>query len=96
MANYFETDYYKNNNYDSKEKYRLINIFVFSVALIIYLYFFKGNYETVKNLNCCDSPTKVKFNQLNFLASVFIVIAGVILLYIAIFDTELETEIAFN
>lgn len=96
VANYFETDYYKNNNDRSKDKYRIINIFIFSVAFIIYLYFFKGNYETVKNLNCCDSPSKIKFNQLNLLASVFILTAGAILLYIAIFDTELETEIAFN
>lgn len=96
VANKFEKDYYLNGNDDSKEKYRIINIFIFSVALLVYLYFFKGNYDIVKELNCCDSREKVHFNNLNFVASTLIVIAGIILLYIAIFDENLDTEIAFN
>lgn len=96
LANYFETNYYKTGNQDAKEKYRILNIFVFSVALLVYLYFFKGNHEKVNNLKCSDSKEKVLFNELNYLASILIVIAGAILLYIAVFDKNLETEIAFN
>ena len=96
LANAFEIDYYKTNDQESKEKYRLLNIFVFSVALLIYWYFFKGNYNNIKNLNCTDSKSKIHFNELNFLASILIVIAGSILLYIAIFDKNLETEISFS
>lgn len=96
LANFYEKKYYKNNDIDAKEKYRLLNIFVFSVALVIYLYFFKGNYNKVKNLSCFDSKEKIKFNELNLLAATLIVIAGVILLYIAIYDKNLETEISFN
>lgn len=96
LANSFEKKYYTTGSSDAKEKYRLLNIFVFSVALIVYLYFFKGNYDIVKNLNCFDSKEKRKFNELNFIASTLIVIAGAILLYIAIFDENLDTEIAFN
>ena len=96
LANLYEKKYYKNNDIDAKEKYRLLNIFVFSVALVIYLYFFKGNYNKVKNLSCFDSKEKIKFNELNLLAATLIVIAGVILLYIAIYDKNLETEISFN
>lgn len=96
VANAFEKDYYMNNNLDSKNKYRTINIFIFSVALLIYLYFFKGNYKVVNELNGCDSYDKRKFNELNLVASVLIVVAGAILLYIAIFDKNLDTEIAFN
>ena len=36
------------------------------------------------------------FNELNYIASALIVIAGVIFLYIAIYDKNLDTEIAFN
>ena len=79
LANFYEKKYYKNNDIDAKEKYRLLNIFVFSVALVIYLYFFKGNYNKVKNLSCFDSKEKIKFNELNLLAATLIVIAGVIL-----------------
>lgn len=96
LANYYEANYYKTANIDSKDKYRILNIFVFSVALIIYLYFFKSNHDKVRNLNCFDSKEKIIFNELNYLASILIVIAGIILLYIAIFDKNLETEISFN
>lgn len=96
IANKFEKDYYLNNNIESKEKYRVINIFVFSVALLIYFYFFKDNYNSLKELNTFDSKEKIKFNTLNFIASLFIVLAGIILLYIAIYDENLDTEIAFN
>lgn len=96
LANSFEIDYYKTGDKNSKEKYRLLNIFVFSVALIIYFYFFKGNYKNVQTLNCHDSKSKILFNELNYMASILIVIAGAILLYIAIFDKDLETEISFS
>ena len=96
IANAFEKDYYINNNLESKNKYRTINIFIFSIALLIYLYFFRGNYKIVSELNEYDSYDKRKFNELNLVASFLIVIAGIILLYIAIFDKNLDTEIAFN
>lgn len=96
IANYYEATYYKNGSEISKDKYRILNIFIFSVAFIIYLYFFKGNYDVLKKLNCYDSNSKILFNELNFIASILILTAGAILLYIAIFDKDLETEIAFN
>lgn len=96
VANHFENNYYKTGNKSSKEKYRLLNIFVFSVALLVYIYFFRENYEKIQKHSCYDSKSKIHFNNLNFIASVLIVIAGAILLYIAIFDKELETEISFN
>ena len=96
LANKFEKDYYINGNIDDKEKYRIINIFIFSVVLVIYIYFFKENIKSVNKLNCNDSYEKIMFNKLNFLATSFIVIAGIIYLYIGLKDKNLETEIAFN
>ena len=96
LANKFEKDYYINGNIDDKEKYRIINIFIFSVVLVIYIYFFKENIRSVNKLNCNDSYEKIMFNKLNLLATSLIVIAGIIYLYIAIKDKNLETEIAFN
>ncbi|MBQ3511865.1 MAG: hypothetical protein IJA30_06210 [Bacilli bacterium] len=96
LANKFEKDYYINGNITDKEKYRIINIFVFTVALIIYIYFFKGNIDTVNKLNCDDSYDKIFFNKLNLFSTSLIVIAGIIFLYIAINDKNLETEISFN
>ena len=96
LANKFEKDYYINGNINDKEKYRIINIFIFTVALIIYIYFFKGNIDTVNKLNCGDSYDKIFFNKLNLFSTSLIVIAGIIFLYIAINDKNLETEISFN
>lgn len=96
LANSFEKDYYINNNLESKDIYRIINIFIFSVVLIVYLYFFKGNFKVINELSIFDSYKKKRFNELNFIASALIVIAGVIFLYIAIYDENLDTEIAFN
>lgn len=96
LANSFEKDYYVTGNVDSKNKYRIINIFVFATALLIYLYFFYDNYKYIKNLNCNSSKEKIFFNNLNFVASILIVIAGTIFLYIALYDKNLDTEIAFN
>lgn len=96
VANSFEKDYYVTGNVDSKNKYRIINIFVFATALLIYLYFFYDNYKNIKNLNCNSSKEKIFFNNLNFIASILIVIAGTIFLYIALYDKNLDTEIAFN
>lgn len=96
LANKFEKDYYINGNIDDKKKYRIINIFIFSVVLVIYIYFFKENIKSVNKLNCNDSYEKIMFNKLNLLATSLIVIAGIIYLYIAIKDENLETEIAFN
>lgn len=96
LANKFEKDYYINGNITDKEKYRIINIFVFTVALIIYIYFFKGNIDAVNKLNCGDSYDKIFFNKLNLFSTSLIVIAGIIFLYIAINDKNLETEISFN
>ena len=96
LANKFEKDYYINGNITDKEKYRIINIFIFTVVLIIYIYFFKGNIDTVNKLNCGDSYDKIFFNKLNLFSTSLIVIAGIIFLYIAINDKNLETEISFN
>lgn len=96
VANHYEKEYYENCDEEAKKRYQTINIFIFGLALLIYIYFFKENYKTVQNLTCYDSATKIKFNELNFIASLLIVIAGSILLYIAIFDDDLETEISFS
>ena len=96
IANYFEKIYYETASKKAKNRYRVLNIFVFSVVFIVYLYFFKENHEVVQSLNCLDNKNKVLFNKLNYFASFLILVAGAILLYIAVFDKDLETEIAFN
>ena len=83
------------DNY-SKNKYRKVNILIFTIATIIYLYFFIDNYKGVQNLKITDSKLKKDLNKLSLLGSSLILISGLIFLYIAITDTNVEVEIAFN
>lgn len=95
-SNYLETEYIKTDSCEAKEKYRESLILIFSIVLIVYLYFFKDSLESLTTLTTCDNPKKVFLNQANFTASTLILIAGCIFLFIAIFDTELDTELAFS
>ncbi len=96
LANYFETHYYKTGDDKSKKKYRELMIFVFSVTFLINIYYFYESYKDIKNLKPTDTSEKIKFDELNLIASALIIVAGAILLYIAICDKNLNTEIAFS
>lgn len=95
-SNSIEAKYYKYNDKNAKEKYQELNILIFSVALVVYCYFFKDGYDTVKNLSIFDNKKKRLYNNLSLLASTLILLSGIIFLYIAIFDTDLNTELAFS
>lgn len=95
-SNYLERKYYVNNNIDSKNKYRKIIIVIFSILIIVYFYFLVDSYNSVRDLNRFDTEKKKRLIYLSFLASLLIFISGLIFLYIAISDTDLNVELAFN
>lgn len=95
-ANSLEKDYFLTGNLEKKESYRKITIFIFVVAVIIYLYFTYDNYEDYKSLGINDSINKKRLTELSLFASSLVLISGLIFLYISIVDTELEIELAFN
>lgn len=95
-ANSLERKYFIYNDLESREKYRKIMILIFSILIIIYFYFLKDSYDDVKNINPFDSNEVKKLTNLSFIASLLIFISGLIFLYIAIKDEELNVEIAFN
>ena len=95
-ANYLEKDYFVYNDLESKEKYRKVMISIFLILLVVYLYFLKDSYDDIKNINSCDSDKKKNLLILSFIASLFIVISGLIFLYIAFQDEELDVELAFS
>ena len=96
ISNSLEKKYYINNDIESKEKYQKIMIVIFSVLLIVYIYFLKSSVESIKNLKSSDSKKKKELVYLSFFASLLIAISGVIFLYIAIVDSNLDVELAFN
>lgn len=95
-ANSKEEDYLINNNNKSKEEYRNIMIFIFAVLVIIYFYFTKDSYNGVKNLKNTDTEKKKYLMYASFIGSLLILISGVIFLFIAILDEDIDVELAFN
>lgn len=95
-SNYLERKYYVDNDIDSKNKYRKIIVIIFSILIIVYFYFLVDSYNSVRDLNVNDNEKKKRLIYLSFLASLLIFISGLIFLYIAISDTDLNVELAFN
>ncbi|MGN1372141.1 MAG: hypothetical protein ACI4XM_07710 [Candidatus Coprovivens sp.] len=96
LSNHYERDYFINNNLQSKKEYRKIMIIIFSILIIVYIYFLKDSLEDLKSLKpTTDNKTK-SLTTLSFIGSLLIAISGAIFLYIAIKDEELNVEIAFN
>ena len=95
-SNALERKFILFNDFDSKDKYYKIMIIIFSILVIVYFYFLYDSYKGVRNLNEFDSEKKKRLIYLSFLASLLIFISGIIFLYIAIDDTDLNVELAFN
>lgn len=95
-SNYIEKDYFINNSMDSKNKYRSIIILIFSILVIVYAYFLYDSYQSIKSLKDSDTDKTKLLTYLSFYASLLIFISGLIFLYIAINDENLNVELAFN
>ncbi len=95
-ANKYESDYFKYNDIVSKEKYRRIMIRIFTILVVVYLYFFKGSFDDLMNINNSDSINKKELTYLSYVGSLFILLSGIIFLYIAYKDENIDVEITFN
>lgn len=96
FSNSLERNYFLTGNESSKDKYRTIIIIIFSILVIVYIYFFLDSLEDLNNLKDTDTKKKKELVTLSFIASTLILISGLIFLYIAIQDEELNVELAFN
>lgn len=96
ISNEYEKKYYINNDINSKNKYQRINVFICTILVIIYIYFLKSSIDSLKNLKPSDSNKKKNLVTLSFIGSLLITISGIIFLYIAITDDNLDVELAFD
>lgn len=94
-SNGLERDYFVNKNEESKEKYRKIMILIFSILVIVYFYFLSDSYKDLKKIDTYDDGKKQKV-ILSFIGSLLIFISGIIFLYLAMEDENLDVELAFN
>ena len=90
FANSLERKYYVFNDQISKEKYRKVMIFIFSVLIIVYFYFLKSSLADIKNIKPTDSERKKTLVYLSFFGSFFILVSGLIFLFIALVDEDLS------
>lgn len=95
-SNSFERKYFLYNDLKSKEKYRKLMIGIFIILVIVYTYFFKDSLEDVKSLKIYDTEKKKNLTKLSFIGSFLILVSGIIFLYIAIEDEDIDIELAFN
>jgi len=95
-ANSLERDFFINKNEKSKDKYRNVMIVIFSVLVIIYFYFFKDSWDSFKNIYKIKNKKTKDLITLSFIASLLILISGIIFLYVAFKDENLDVELAFN
>ena len=96
ISNHFERDYYLNNNLRSKYNYQKLLTIIFSILIVVYLYFLKDSVTSLMRLKQTDSPKKKKLVYLSFIGSLLIAISGFIFLYISYVDDNLDVELAFN
>ena len=95
-SNSLEEKYIKYNDLKAKKDYQTAIIIIFSVAVVVYTYFFLDNYKDVKNLKPWDSNKKKKLNEASLIASTLVLISGIIFLVLAILDDNMDVELAFS
>lgn len=95
-SNTLERKYFLYNDLKSKEKYRKIMIGIFVILVIVYAYFFKDSLDDVKGLSPYEMPKVKNLTKLSLLGSFLILVSGIIFLYIAIEDEDIDVELAFN
>lgn len=95
-ANNIERDFLITGTEYQKEKYRQLLIFIFTIVTLVYLYYANESKKEYQKLKTTDTTKKKVNTTLSYLASILILCAGLIYIYISITDTELDIELAYN
>lgn len=95
-ANSKEKKYILYKDEKSKKEYQNLMILIFSILVIAYYYFAKDSLKDYKKLTPFDSKKKKNLTTASLIASIFILVSGLMLLGIAITDEDIDIEIAFN
>lgn len=95
-SNTLKRKYFIQNDLNSKEKYRKIITIIFTILIVVYLYFLKDSIDEIKKIKLTDTQKKKDLVYLSFIGSLLIAISGFIFLYISVVDENLDVELAFN
>lgn len=89
-SNTLERKYFIQNDLNSKEKYRKIITIIFTILIVVYLYFLKDSIDEIKKIKPTDTQKKKDLVYLSFIGSLLIAISGFIFLYISVVDENLD------
>lgn len=92
MSNDYEENYIKTHNESSKNVYKTINTTILIVAFIIYAYFSYTRYQSLHELKNTSSKQEILNTNLNFIASLLVVIATLLFIYTEITGQTIEAE----
>lgn len=82
ISDYYIEKYLYTYNENYKKIFRTINIIILSIALIIYIYFVYISYKEIKK------DTKSIYKLFIFIASILVLIGGLIYLYVEIYKSD--------
>lgn len=94
IANEIEKDYFIKRNDIDKNNYYYLQIFIFGIIVLVNIYYVIISYREIRLLQIQENFNKRKYAYLDFIASLAALVAGLILLYIAITDREIDAEIS--
>lgn len=80
IANSIERNYFIKNDIKDKKTYQNLMIFIFTILCIVYAYFTYDNYKDIKELKSYDSDTKIEFTYISFIATLLVLISGLLFL----------------
>ncbi|MCI8393976.1 MAG: hypothetical protein HFH86_00640 [Bacilli bacterium] len=92
ISNVLERDWIIKHEDKSRKEFRFINITIFFVSFLIYLYFVYLNYKHIKETRNNVSLKQLFLQEANFVAACLFLIGGIIYLFTEIFSTTIDTE----
>lgn len=94
IANEIEKEYFRYGNESDKKNYYYVQNALFIIVVILNAYYVYNSYRVISNLSVDMSENSIRYAYLEFIASILALVAGLILLYISLTDTNLESEIS--
>ncbi len=95
ISNHYEREYELKHEKKDEKAFRNLNTFIFSITLIIYIYFLSLNKKHLKKLDKNASFKQVIVANAGFIAAALFLIAGAISLLISIYGTD-DDDIILN
>ena len=94
IANDFEKSYFENGSIEDRDNYRNIQVFIFFIVVLINIYYVIISYDEFVKLKDVDYSNRKMYSKISLIASLAALVASSIILYIAITDRDIDTEIS--